>query len=129
MSQRLTALSQPSNSRWVDIVVVAEGSEVAGYSVTPSDFAKAKRIKVAIERIYGAPLEKFIEAYNDSKKAVLAYLKLEDVSYKKFITSSNNQVFLNAVLKRAYRLAEGQVSNPFLPTKEITRFLNYEAED
>lgn len=129
MSQRLTALTTPCNSRWKDIEVVAEGSEVAGYSVTPSDFAKARRIKVAIEKIYGAPIEDFIKAYTNSKSAVMTFMKLEDVSYKQFVTADNNQTFLKAILKRSYKLAEGMTSRAYLLTKEISRHLSYDRKN
>lgn len=129
MSRRLTALTTPSNRVWKDIEVVAEGSEVAGYSVTPADFAKAKRIKNAIEQIYGAPIEEFIKAYSNSKKAVMTFMKLEDVTYKQFVTADNNQAFLKAILKRAYRLAEGLSSQTYLRTKEIARLLDYDRKN
>jgi len=129
VSRRLTALSRPSNERWEDIVVIAEGSEVAGYSVTPSDFAKAKRYKTAIEQVYGASLDHFIAAYSNSQISIMNFLKFEDSSYKKFITSSNNQIFLKAILKRAYKVAEGMTSRLYLLTREITRHLDYDRKN
>lgn len=126
MSRRLTYTTRPSNQPWEDIVVVAEGSEVAGYSVTPEHFKKAKKMQRAIEALYGGKLQDFIRDYNYSKKAVLSFIKLENNLYKKFVNADCNQHFLKAIIDKAYRLVSGMSSSVHLTTRETSRFFNYE---
>lgn len=107
MSVRLTALTTPSNNSWEDIVVVADGSNTVGYSITNEHWDFCDQIREAVEEISGLDIETLSKAYNHV--AVIArtfYLEGVGNSKRSFKADMDKEV-IHRVFDKAYQVVKG----------------------
>lgn len=110
MSVRLVALTTPSNSRWVDIEVVADGSDTVGYSLTQDHWDYCNKLRAAVEYISGVTVEDLMTAYN--KSAIISrnfYLYSVGVAKESFSAEIDKDIIQN-IFNKAYKVVEGSIA-------------------
>lgn len=109
MSVRLTALTTPCNSKWTDIIVVADGSDTVGYSLTEEHWDYVKDLKNAVENICGISVDDLTEVYNNSASITRDfYLKGEGEAKESFSAEIDKDI-INSIFRKAYMVVDGKI--------------------
>ena len=110
MSVRLTALTTPSNNTWEDIVVVADGSDTVGYSITEEHLQYCVDIRAAVEEISGLDLDTLFKAYNHVATVTRDFYLGGVGNSKKSFKADMDKEVIHRVFDKAYQVVKGNAT-------------------